>query len=233
MQTEARILVIEDELSVRTVIRTKLQRHGYGVLEADTARVGLEHARAHQPDAIILDLGLPDMDGLELTRIVRSASAVPILVVSARGREQDKVDALDAGADDYVTNPFGADELLARLRVALRNAARAASPDVRAVLQAGDLSVDVDRRLVLRAGHTVHLTPIQYELLVELMKARGKVVTHAQLLTAVWGAEHAMDTHYLRVQMGQLRQKLEANPARPEYIATDPGVGYRVLVEDA
>jgi two-component system KDP operon response regulator KdpE len=218
---------------VRTVVRAQLEKHGYRVREAETAKVGLEHARAYNPDAIILDLGLPDMDGLELTKAIRSWSSTPILIVSARGREQDKVEALDAGADDYITKPFGPDELLARLRVALRHAARAGSPGGAPVLRARDLSVDLDRRTVLRAGQPVYLTPTQYKLLVELMKGGGKVLTHRQLLAAVWGPAHVSDTHYLRVYMAQLRQKLEANPARPEYIVTDPGVGYRLLVEDS
>ena len=226
------VLVIEDEESVRTVIRATLQNHGYRVLEAGTAERGLEHARAYTPDAVILDLGLPDMDGLDVTRAIRAWSPMPILIVSARGREKDKVDARDGGADDYVTKPFGTDELLARLRVALRHAARAGSPGGVGILRAGDLSVDLDRRIVMRAGENVRLTPIQYKLLVELMKADGKVVTHRQLLVAVWGPRHARDTHYLRVYMGQLRQKLEANPAHPAYIVTDPGVGYRIVAEE-
>jgi two-component system KDP operon response regulator KdpE len=230
---EPQILVIDDELSVRTVVRVKLEKHGYRVVEAETATAGLEQARACAPDAVVLDLGLPDMDGLDVTKAIRARSPMPILIVSARGREQDKVDALDAGADDYLTKPFGADELLARLRVALRHAARAACPDDTTVLRAGDLSVDLDRRTVLRAGHAVHLTPIQYTLLVELMKAGGRVVTHRQLLVAARGPAHVSDTQYLRVFMSQLRQKLEPNVARPEYIATDPGVGYRILVRDA
>ena len=227
-----RILVIEDELSVRTVVRADLEKHDYRVVEADTARVGLEHAHAYNPDAVVLDLGLPDMDGLEVTKAIRAWSPMPILIVSARGREQDKVDALDAGADDYVTKPFGVDELRARLRVALRHAARAGSPGGATILRAGNLSVDLERRIVLRAGQSVQLTPYQYKLLVALMKGGGKVVTHRQLLSAVWGPGHVNDTHYLRVYMGQLRQKLEANPARPEYIATDAGVGYRILGQD-
>jgi len=224
--------VIEDEVPVRTVIRAKLEKHGYRVVESGTARSGLEYARANNPDAVILDLGLPDMDGLEVTKAIRAWSTMPILIVSARGREQDKVDALDAGADDYVTKPFGIDELLARLRVALRHASRAGAPGGVTVLCAGDLSVDLDRRSVTRAGQAVHLTPTQYKLLVALMKGGGGVVTHRQLLAAVWGPAHVRDTHYLRVYMAQLRQKLETNPARPEYIGTDPGVGYRILVDD-
>jgi two-component system KDP operon response regulator KdpE len=227
------VLVIEDELPVRTVIRAQLLKQGYRVLEAETARSGLEFARGYNPDAVILDLGLPDRDGLEVTKAIRAWSSMPIVIVSARGREQDKVDALDAGADDYVTKPFGAGELLARLRVALRHAARAGLPGGVTILRSRDLSVDLDRRIVLRAGEPIYLTPIQYKLLVELMKGGGRVVTQRQLLAAVWGPAHVKDSHYLRVYMGQLRQKLEANPARPEYIVTDPGVGYRVLVDDS
>ena len=217
---------------MRTFVRAKLLKHGYRVVEAETARAGLEHARAYNPDAVILDLGLPDLDGLEVTRALRAWCSTPILIVSARGREQDKVDALDAGADDYVTKPFGADELLARLRVALRHAARAGTPGGETILRASDLSVDVERRIVLRAGQVVHLTPIQFKLLVELMKGGGKVVTQRQLLVATWGPAHARDTHYLRVYMGQLRHKLETNAARPKYILTDAGVGYRILGEE-
>ena len=226
------ILLIEDELSVRTFVRAKLLKLGYRVVEAETARAGLEHARAYNPDAIILDLGLPDMDGLDVTKSIRGWCSTPILIVSARGREQDKVNALDAGADDYVTKPFGADELLARLRVAFRHAARAGTPGGGALLRASDLSVDLDRRIVTRAGEPVHLTPIQFKLLVELMKGGGKVVTQRQLLLAAWGPAHARDTHYLRIYMGQLRHKLEMNAACPKYIMTDPGVGYRILCED-
>jgi two-component system KDP operon response regulator KdpE len=225
------VLVIEDDLSVRTVVRAKLEKHGYRVLEVGTAAKGLEQARAYVPDAVILDLGLPDADGLEVVKAIRVWSSVPILIVSARGREQDKVNALDAGADDYVTKPFGGDELLARLRVALRHAARAGSPGGASILRAGDLTVDVERRIVVRAGETIHLTPTQWKLLVELMKGAGKVVTQRQLLAAVWGPSHVADVHYLRVYMGQLRQKLEPNPAQPKYILTDAGVGYRVLVD--
>jgi two-component system KDP operon response regulator KdpE len=225
------VLVIEDELSVRRVIRAQFLKQSYRVLEAETARSGLEFARTYNPDAVILDLGLPDLEGLEVTKAIRAWSPMPILIVSARGCEKDKVDALDAGADDYVTKPFGAHELLARLRVALRHAARAGSPGL-TTLHARDLSVDLDSRVVLRAGQPVYLTPKQYKLLVELMKGGGRVVTQRQLLAAVWGPAHVKDSHYLRVYMGQLRQKLEANPARPEYIVTDPGVGYRILVEE-
>jgi two-component system KDP operon response regulator KdpE len=226
------ILVIEDDRGVRTVIRAKLVKHGYRVLEAETAKEGLEHARAYNPDAVILDLGLPDQDGMEVTRAIRAWSPMPIVVVSARGQESDKVDVLDAGADDYVTKPFGDEELLARLRVALRHAARAGAPSPSLTLKAGDLTVDLGKRVVLRAGQPVHLTPLQYKLLVELMKGGGKVVTQRQLLAAVWGPGHVKDSHYLRIYMGQLRQKLEKNPARPEYIVTDPGVGYRILMDD-
>jgi two-component system KDP operon response regulator KdpE len=227
------ILIIDDEVAVRTFIRAQLDKHGYRVIEAETARVGVERARSYNPDAVILDLGLPDLDGLELTKIIRAWSLMPIIIVSARGREQDKVEALDSGADDYVTKPFGPDELLARLRVALRHAARAGSPGGTSVLRVRDLSVDLDRRLVTRAGERIHLTPREYGLLVELMKGGGTVRTHRQLLASVWGPSHVRDTQYLRVYMTLLRQKLEPNRARPEYIVTDPSVGYRMVVDDA
>jgi two-component system KDP operon response regulator KdpE len=226
------VLVIEDEPSVRTVVRARLRHHGYRVLEAATAEQGVAQARAHNPDAVILDLGLPDMDGLTVIQAIRAWSAMPILVLSARGREQDKVDALDAGADDYITKPFGDDELAARLRVALRHAARAGAPTESAIVRAGDLSVDLDRRLALRAGEAIRLTPTEYKLIAELAKGGGRVVTQRQLLTAVWGPSHTADAQYLRVYMTQLRKKLEPNPAHPRYIVTDPGVGYRLLVDD-
>jgi two-component system KDP operon response regulator KdpE len=217
---------------VRTVVRERLRRLGYRVLEAETAREGIARARAHNPDAVILDLGLPDMDGLAVIRAIRAWSPMPILVLSARGREQDKVDALDGGADDYITKPYGDDELAARLRVALRHAARAGAPADSVVVHAGDLSIDLDRRLVLRAGQAIRLTPTEYKLIAELAKGGGRVITQRQLLAAVWGPAHAADAQYLRVYMTQLRKKLEPNTAQPRYILTDPGVGYRLLVDE-
>ena len=181
---------------------------------------------------MLLDLGLPDLDGLEVTRRLREWTSVPIVVLSARGQERDKVAALEAGADDYLTKPFGMAELLARIRVALRHAARAAQP-APAEVAFGDVRVDAGRRLVTVAGAEVHLTPIEYDLLTTLIRHAGKVVTQRQLLREVWGPAYATEAHYLRVYMGQLRRKIEADPARPRHLITEPGVGYRLRVDDA
>jgi two-component system KDP operon response regulator KdpE len=189
---------------------------------------GLRHASVGQPDLVILDLGLPDVDGIEVTRRLRAWTAVPIIVVSARGREQDKVAALDAGADDYLTKPFGVGELLARLRVALRHLAAADGDTGDPVFAAGDLRVDLARREVSVAGAVVRLTPNEFRLLAVLVENAGKVLVHRQLLREVWGPGSADDTHYLRVYMNQLRQKIEPNPSRPRYLLTEPGVGYRL-----
>jgi two-component system KDP operon response regulator KdpE len=228
---ETTILIIEDEVPIRRFLRTTLNGHGYKVVEADTAHAGLQHASAQRPDLILLDLGLPDMDGLEVTERIREWSQTPIVVLSARGQERDKVAALDAGADDYLTKPFGVDELLARIRVALRHVERARNQDGAPVFEVGDLRIDLAARQVTLAGQEVHLTPIQYNLLAVLARYAGKVVTHTQLLKEVWGPHYKSETHYLRVYMGQLRQKLEATPARPRYLLTEPGVGYRLKVE--
>jgi two-component system KDP operon response regulator KdpE len=223
------VLVVDDEPQVRRFLRATLPLHGYRVLEAGDGAEALRLASSHGPDLILLDLGLPDLDGLEVTRRVREWSRVPIVVLSARGQEPDKVEALDAGADDYLTKPFGTGELLARLRVALRHAARgeAAEP----VVVVGDLSIDLAGRRVLRGGEEVHLTRTEFRLLGTLARHAGKVVTHRQLLREVWGPGSTEQTHYLRVYMAQLRQKLEADPMRPRYILTETGVGYRLRAE--
>ncbi len=222
------ILVIEDEEPIRKFLRVSLASHGYRLVESADAADGLVQAASCQPDLIILDLGLPDMDGVELTRRIRQWSKVPIVIVSARGKEQDKVVALDAGADDYLTKPFGVSELLARLRVALRHTSKSDTGE--AVFDLGDLHIDMVRRLITRAGQPLHLTPNEYRLLTLLVKHAGKVLTHRQILHEIWGPGSALETHYLRVYMNQLRQKLEADPAQPRYLLTEPGVGYRLNV---
>jgi two-component system KDP operon response regulator KdpE len=224
------VVLIEDEPEIRRFLRATLAGAGYRLFEAATAAAGLMEIGSRQPDAVILDLALPDMDGLEVIRRVRTWSAVPIIVLSARGQERDKIGALDAGADDYVSKPFSAGELLARLRVALRHAAGASHPDD-APFKVGDLHVDLLRRQVLVAGKEVRLTPIEYKLLTTLVRHAGKVVTHPQLLREVWGPNREDQAHYVRVYMGHLRHKLETEPARPRYLLTEPGVGYRLAAE--
>jgi len=223
------VLVIEDEPQMRRFLRTSLESHAYQPVEAVTAREGLAQASGRNPDVILLDLGLPDMDGIEVTRRVREWSRVPIIVISARGRETDKIAALDAGADDYLTKPFGLGELLARLRVALRRVAEGDAGEPVFVL--GDLTVDLAARLVFRRGAEVHLTPIEYKLLATLVRHAGRVITHHQLLKDVWGPNAVEHTHYVRVYMTQLRHKLEDDPSRPQVLLTEPGVGYRLRAE--
>ena len=227
----ASVLVVEDEPQVMRFLRATLPSQGYRVIEATTGEQGLVEAATRTPDLVLLDLGLPDLDGVEVTRRLREWSKVPIIVLSARGREGDKIEALDAGADDYLTKPFGVGELLARMRVALRNATRASSGADEAILAAGDLKVDLSARRVSVAGREVHLTRTEYNLLAVLVKHAGKVVTHRQLLREVWGPGAAGQSHYLRVYMGQLRHKLESDPARPRHLETETGVGYRLRVE--
>ena len=225
------ILIIEDELPIRRFLHAALTASDYRWIEAGTAGDGLAQAALRQPDLVILDLGLPDMDGLEVIRQLRGWSAIPIIVLSARQQEGDKVLALDAGADDYLTKPFGVAELLARLRVALRHASRSGSASDSPVFEVGDLHVDLALRQVFVAGAEVHLTPIEFKLLATLVQHAGKVLTHRQLLRAVWGPGYAEESHYLRVFVAQLRRKIEADPARPRYLITEPGVGYRLRAE--
>jgi two-component system KDP operon response regulator KdpE len=224
------ILIIEDEPEIRRFLRVSLSGRDYRLTEAETAAQGLLAATSQPPDLVILDLGLPDMDGLDIIRRLREWSRVPIVVLSARGQEKDKIEALDAGADDYLTKPFSLGELLARMRVALRNASRAVGAE-ESVFTVRHLSVDLAARRVTRDGAEIHLTPTEYRLLTTLIRYAGKVVTHRQLLREVWGPDSSYETHYLRVYMGQLRQKIEADPARPECLLTEPGVGYRIAVE--
>jgi two-component system KDP operon response regulator KdpE len=225
------ILIIEDELPIRRFLHAALTASDYRWIEAGTAGEGLAQAALRQPDLVILDLGLPDMDGLEVIRQLRGWSAIPIIVLSARQQEGDKVLALDAGADDYLTKPFGVAELLARLRVALRHASRSAGAADSPVFEVGDLHVDLALRQVFVTGAEVHLTPIEFKLLATLVQHAGKVMTHRQLLREVWGPGYADESHYLRVFVAQLRRKIEADPARPRYLITEPGVGYRLRAE--
>jgi two-component system KDP operon response regulator KdpE len=228
---EAAIVLIEDEPQIRRFLRATLTGQGYRLFEATTGADGLAEVSSRQPDVAIVDLGLPDMDGLEVIRRLREWTAVPIIVLSARGQERDKVATLDAGADDYVSKPFGAGELLARIRVALRHAAGASHDGDEATFKLGDLEVHLLRRQVFVGGREVHLTPIEYKLLTTLVRHAGKVVTHQQLLREVWGPMHTDQAHYVRVYMAHLRHKLETEPARPQYLLTEPGVGYRLGAE--
>ena len=225
------VLVIEDEMPIRRFLRATLANHGYRFVEAATAQEGLTQVAAQKPDAVILDLGLPDLDGLEVTRRLREWTTLPIIVLTARGQEQDKVAALDAGADDYLTKPFGVNELLARIRVALRHAALAGRDSAEPIFKVGDLTVDLTRRQVFVHEQEVHLTPTEYKLLSILVQHAGKVVTHRQLLDAVWGPGYENESNYLRVHMTQLRHKIEQDPTRPRYLVTELGVGYRLRVE--
>jgi two-component system KDP operon response regulator KdpE len=223
------ILLIEDEPQMTRFLRVTLQSQGYRLAEAASGKDGLAQASIRNPDVVLLDLGLPDMDGIEVTKRIREWSGVPIIVLSARGQEEDKIHALDAGADDYLTKPFGAGELLARIRVALRHkTAEVTSGE--SVFQVGNLRVDLAKRLVFRDNREVHLTPIEYRLLTVLIQHAGKVVTHRQLLKEVWGPPYVNETQYLRVYMAQLRHKLESDPAWPRFLMNEPGVGYRLKI---
>jgi two-component system KDP operon response regulator KdpE len=226
-QAKPVLLLIEDEAQMRHFLRVSLIGSGYELLEAETGRDGLTQAEAYTPDLILLDLGLPDLDGLVVTERLRSWATMPIIVISARGGEEHKIKALDAGADDFVTKPFGVGELLARIRVGLRHAATGGAVPSGQFLM-GDVQIDLVRRQVLVKGREKHLTPNEYKLLALLIKHAGQVVTHRQLLREVWGPGSGAQTHYLRVYMGQLRHKLEQNPNRPQYLMTEPGVGYRL-----
>ncbi|PWB80602.1 MAG: DNA-binding response regulator [Candidatus Methylomirabilota bacterium] len=225
------VVLIEDERSIRRFLRASLVSQGYRLFEAATGEEGLAEVAVRQPAAVILDLGLPDIDGLEVIRRLREWSTVPIIVLSARGQERDKIAALDAGADDYVSKPFGIGELLARMRVVLRHAARDPKEAAPTSFAVGDLLVDLALRRVTIAGRELHLTPIEYRLLTTLIHYAGKVVTQQQLLKEVWGPHQTEQSHYLRVYVALLRRKLEVDPARPRYLLTEPGVGYRLAAE--
>jgi two-component system KDP operon response regulator KdpE len=225
------VVVIEDDPQIRRFLRTLLDAEGWTVHEAETGRQGLVHAATRRPDVVILDLGLPDLDGVDVVRRLREWSAVPVLVLSARVREEDKVKALDAGADDYLTKPFGAAELSARMRVALRHASMRAADTPSAEVAVGDLEVDLAARRVKLAGEDVRLTPTEYWVLAVLARHAGMVLTHRQLLKEVWGPACVEHTHTLRVHMASLRRKLERDTAQPRYLLSELGVGYRLAGE--
>ena len=225
---KAKVLVVDDEPQLTRVLRTGLKSRGYDVLVAADGLAGLETFKTWKPDLVIADLAMPNMDGLELCRQLREISQVPIIILSAKGEEKVKVEALDIGADDFVTKPFGIDELLARMRAALRRAnTRSAEPSIQTQLDAGDIHIDLEARSVTVAGREVHLTPKEFELLVYFIRHTGKVLTHRTLLAAVWGGDYVEQDQYLRVFIGNLRKKLETNAASPRYILTEPWVGYR------
>jgi two-component system KDP operon response regulator KdpE len=227
----ARLLLIEDELPIRKFLGASLASAGYQLDEADTGRQGLHRASQQPPDLVILDLGLPDMDGQDVLRQLREWLSAPVIILSARDQEKQKITALDNGADDYLTKPFSTAELLARIRVALRHATRGSNDGLLATYECGDLKVDLAGRRVFARGVEVHLTPIEYKLLAILVGYAGKVLTHRQLLKEVWGPHQVEETHYLRVFMANLRRKLEVDPARPQYLLTEQGVGYRLAAE--
>lgn len=222
--TQPDLLIVDDEIQIRRLLRITLEAAGYRVREAENGALGLNEAAVRRPDAVILDLSLPDQSGLEVLRRLREWSHLPVLVLSVRGEEKDKIDALDAGADDYLTKPFGGGELLARLRVLLRRTQPVAEP---AIVRFSDVEVDFTQRTVTKAGVPAHLTMKEYALLRLLLQHRGKVVTHRQLLRDVWGPGHEEDTHYLRVHMANLRRKLESKSGQPAFLKTESGIGYR------
>lgn len=221
----ARILVIDDEPEIRKLLRVALQAHTFTVEDVGSGQDGINTAALFKPDLIILDMGLPDLEGVEVVNQLREWTKVPIIILSVREQENDKIAALDAGADDYVTKPFSMGELLARIRVSLRHLAKTEDEPV---IKIGDLEIDLTHRQVLMRGEKVKLTPIEYELLKQLAVYAGRVLTHRQLLVSVWGKEYQKESQYLRVYIGQLRRKLEPDPSRPRYIITEPGIGYRL-----
>ncbi len=227
-EPRARILIVEDEAEIRRFVRLALEAEGHEVHEADGVKRGLIEAGTRRPDLVVLDLGLPDGDGVDLIRDLRQWSAVPVIVLSARGGESDKISALDAGADDYLVKPFGAGELMARVRAQLRRHQQQTATG-ETTIAFGDVSVDLVRRVVERQGEPLHLTPIEYKLLTHLASQPDRVITHQQLLKAVWGPGHAADTHYVRVHMANLRKKVEAQPSMPAHLLTEAGIGYRFV----
>jgi two-component system, OmpR family, KDP operon response regulator KdpE len=228
----AHILVVDDEPGIERAVRTILDRNGFQVEVAESGEQALESYRRRRPDVVLLDLGLPDMDGLTVLEEIRKLGNTPVVVLSVRGRERDKVAALDSGADDYLTKPFGVDELIARLRVALRHSLGAASMGVAPIFRTGDLEVDLERRMVRVEGAQVRLTPTEYELLKAFVGHPNKVMTDRMLLQEVWGPEYGDEAHYLHVYVGRLRRKLERDPQEPRYVITDPGVGYRLISDN-
>jgi two-component system KDP operon response regulator KdpE len=222
--TGARILVVDDEVHMLRLLRRTLEAQGYAVKAVESGEAALVVSAPHAPDLVLLDLMLPDLDGLEVVRHLRERLDVPIIILSARGEERKKIEALDLGADDYLTKPFGTGELLARIRVALRHAAGSHRGSV---MRIGDLALDVERRLVTRAGAPIHLTPKEYAAFKYLAQHAGKVVTHRALLASIWGADYGGELHYLHVLMNQLRRKIEPDSSEPRYILTEPGIGYR------
>ena len=231
MPNAIEILIVEDDAQIRKFLRASLSAEEYRFHEAVTAAEGVAQAQARQPDLILLDLGLPDGDGLDVIRQLRQSSQTPIIVISARGQEKDKIAALDMGADDFVNKPFAIGELLARIRAALRRAAVIHDGASGTVFRIGSIEADLEARVVSVGGQEIHLTPVEFRLLQTLIRHAGKVVTQRQLLVEVWGPQHSEQAQYLRVYVAQLRRKLEANPARPRYLLTEPGVGYRLVEE--
>ncbi|MBD8162990.1 two-component system response regulator KdpE [Erwinia persicina] len=223
------ILIVEDEKEIRRFLRVALEGEGFRVVDADTLSRGLIEAATRKPELVILDLGLPDGDGTRFIREVRQWSSMPVIVLSARSDEQDKISALDAGADDFLSKPFGVGELLARVRVAMRHRPQQGNDGPAAEVNFGNIRVDIAARRVMREGADLHLTPIEFRLLVSLINHPGKVMTQRQLLTQVWGPNAVEHSHYLRIYMGHLRQKLESDPARPQHLLTETGVGYRFM----
>ena len=232
MLNSPQILVIEDDEQIRRFLRASFTADHYRLIEAETGLDGLAQAAARQPDLIVLDLGLPDIDGVEVIRQIRTTAQMPIIVLSARGQERAKIEALDAGADDFVAKPFAVGELIARIRAALRRSAVVLGGGGSELFRAGRIEVDLDKRVVQVAGAEVHLTPIEFKLLCSLIRHVGRVITQRQLLSEVWGPNHTEQAQYLRVYMAQLRRKLEADPARPRHLLTEPGVGYRLVTQE-
>jgi two-component system, OmpR family, KDP operon response regulator KdpE len=227
MTTGPKVLIVDDEPQIRRFLRASLQAHDYQVIEAENGKEGVRACTVQKPDLLILDLGLPDMDGLDVIKLVREWSTIPIIILSLRSDDPDKIEALDRGANDYVTKPFSMGELLARMRVALRQG-QGAGAETGPVIAAGDIAIDLSKRLVTVGGTPVRLSRKEYDLLRILASHPGKVITHQQLLQEVWGQAYVEETQYLRVYIGQLRQKLEKQPAAPKYLVTEPGVGYRL-----
>jgi len=225
----ARVLVVDDEKQIRRMLKAALEGYGYNIGEAASGHEGLSQASIFHPDLIILDLGLPDLDGIEIIQRLREWTQVPIIILSVSEQAEDKIKAIDAGADDYVTKPFSMGELLARMRAALRRTAKSGDAPI---LTFGELSVDLAHRNVTIRGEEIKLTPTEYEVLKYLVQQAGRVVTHRQLLRAIWGLNYQKESQYLRVYIGQLRRKIEADPSQPTYIITEPGVGYRLVTQD-